>query len=108
MSATLACAELISTVIYKRNCVHSRTPGGYFSLEQEVTKARVHGFGHDDYIRLRDDYGQTWRGTAEECADGGFRYTFRSSQGKVLSGLADSYGIILRDEKGRTWRGFID
>ncbi len=59
-------------------------------------------------MRLRDEYGQSWWGAAEEAADGSFRYVFRSSQGKVLSGLADSSGIVLRDEKGKTWRGFID
>lgn len=95
-------------MIYKRNRVHSRIAGGFFSLEQERTKARVHGFGYGEYIRLRDDCGQTWRGTAEEAADGTMRFTFRGNQGKVISGIHDGYGIILRDEKGRSWRGFID
>lgn len=95
-------------MIYKRNRVHSRIAGGFFSLEQERTKARVHGFGYGEYIRLRDDYGQTWRGMAEEAADGTMRFTFRSAHGKVISGIHDGFGIILRDEKGRTWRGFID
>jgi hypothetical protein len=95
-------------MIYKRNRVHSRGVGGFFNFEEELTKTRVHGFGYEDYIRLRDDCGQTWRGTAEEAADGSFRYTFRNSNGKVISGMADGLGIILRDEKGRAWRGFID
>ena len=95
-------------VIYKRNRVHSRAPGGYFNFEEEKTKARMHGFGYGDYIRLLDEFGQTWRGTAEKAADGSYRYTFRSSRGKAVSGLADGCGITLRDEKGRTWRGSID
>lgn len=95
-------------VIYKRARVHSRAPGGFFRFEEERTKARVYGFGYGEYIRLRDEYGQTWRGTAEKNFDGSFHYTFRSTHGKVISGLADDFGIVLRDEKGRTWRGFVD
>jgi hypothetical protein len=88
--------------------VYSRQPSGFFSFEQEITKARMHGFASGDYLPLRDEFGETWCGTVEQAADGTYRYTFRNSTGKVLSGLADSYGITLRDEKGKTWRGFID
>jgi len=95
-------------VIYKRNRVYSLAPGGYFSFEEEKTRARMHGFGYGDSIRLRDDYGHTWLGSAEKAADGSFRYTFRNNRGKTVSGLADGFGITLRDEKGKTWRGFID
>jgi hypothetical protein len=95
-------------VIYKRKRVYSRLPSGFFSFEQETSKARMHGFGSGDCIPLKDENGQTWRGSAEKSADGSFRYTFRNSAGKVLSGLADGHGITLRDEKGKTWRGFID
>ena len=95
-------------MIYKRNLAYGRTPGGFFSFEEEATKVRMHGFGQGDYIRLQDEYGHTWRGVAEEAADGSFRYTFRNNRGKTISGIADGYGITLRDEKGRTWRGFID
>jgi hypothetical protein len=95
-------------VIYKRHRAHRKAPGGFFSFEEEATKARMHGFGYDDFIRVRDDYGHIWRGIAEEGADGSFRYTFRNSRGRTLSGLADGYGITLRDEKGKTWRGFVD
>jgi len=68
----------------------------------------MHGFGYDDYIRVRDEFGQTWRGVAEETADGTYRYSFRDARGKSISGLADGFGITLRDEKGKTWRGFVD
>lgn len=95
-------------MIYKRNRVYSLAPGGFFSFEEEKTKARIFGFGYGDYIRLRDESGQTWRGSAEKAADGSYRYTFRSNRGKTVSGLADGFGITLRDEKGKTWRGFID
>ena len=95
-------------MIYKRNRVYSATPGGYFSFEEEKTKVRMHGFGYGEYIRLRDEYGHIWRGSAEKAADGSFHYTFRNNHGKAVSGLADGFGITLRDEKGKTWRGFID
>jgi len=68
----------------------------------------MHGFGHDDYIRVRDEFGHTWRGTAEQTSDGSYRYTFRNSRGNTISGLADGHSITLRDEKGKTWRGFVD
>ncbi len=96
------------TVIYKRNRVHSRVPGGFFSFEEEATKIRMHGFGFGDFISLRDEYGQTWRGSSDRGPDGSIRYTFRNNNGRTISGLTDGFGITLRDEKGRTWRGFID
>jgi hypothetical protein len=95
-------------VIYSRRRANRRALGGFFSFEEEATKARMHGFGYGDFIRVRDEYGHIWRGIAEEGADGTYRYTFRNSRGSTLSGLADGYGITLRDEKGRTWRGFVD
>jgi len=95
-------------VIYRRRRGARKAPGGFFSFEEITTKARMHGFGHDEYIRVRDEYGQTWRGIAEEAADGTYRYTFRDGRGRSLSGMADAYGVTLRDEKGKTWRGFID
>ena len=83
-------------------------PSGFFSFEEEKTKVRMHGFGQGDYIRLKDDLGHIWRGSAEKAADGSFRYVFRNNHGKTVSGLADGLGITLRDERGKTWRGFID
>jgi hypothetical protein len=41
-------------------------------------------------------------------ADGTIRYRFRDAEGKTVSGISDSYGILLRDEQGNTWRGFVD
>lgn len=98
----------MDVVIYKRNRVHSLSPGGFFSIEEEAGKKRMNGFGYGDCIRLRDENGQTWRGSAEQASDGSFHYTFRNSLGRTISGVADGSGITLRDEKGKTWRGFID
>lgn len=95
-------------MIYKRKGVHSRAPGGFFSFEEEQTKTRISGYGYGDYIRLRDEYGETWRGTAERAADDSVHYTFRDTRGRVVTGLADGVGVVLRDAKGKTWRGTID
>jgi hypothetical protein len=95
-------------VIFKRHRGRRSAPGGFFSFEEEATKLRMHGFGHDDYIRVRDEFGHTWRGVAEQTSDGSFRYTFRNNRGNTISGLADGHTITLRDEKGKTWRGFVD
>jgi hypothetical protein len=83
-------------------------PGGYFHLEEEKTKTRVSGFGHGDYIRLKDEYGNVWLGTAERNdRDHTVIYRFRDSRGRTLTGVSDSVVVTLRDEKGHTWKGFI-
>lgn len=95
-------------MIYRRSRTRGRIPGGFFRFEQEHSKARVYGFGYGDYIRLRDEYGNMWRGSAERMADDSVLYRFRDSQGRTITGVSDSFGMILRDDKGKTWRGFID
>jgi hypothetical protein len=94
-------------MIYRRGRVGSGTPGGFFHF-QNNEKQSVMGYGHGDYIRLRDEYGTVWRGSAERVDGNTIRYVFRDSNGKRISGISDSYGIVLRDEKGNTWRGFVD
>ena len=66
------------------------------------------GFGDGDFIRLRDEFGNEWRGQAEKNADNAVRYRFRDSLGHFITGIGDGYGVTLRDEHGNTWRGFID
>ncbi len=95
-------------MIYKKNRVHSRTPGGFFSFEEEKTKTRIYGFGYGDSIRLRDEFGETWRGTAELGSDETVHYTFRNSRGRVVTGVVDGIAIVLRDARGKTWRGLVD
>jgi hypothetical protein len=95
-------------VTYHRNNLRHRIPGGFFHFEEAGTKARVCGFGHGDYIRLRDENGNTWRGSAEQGADQTVRYRFQSETGHTITGISDSWGLILRDQKGRTWRGFVE
>ncbi len=83
-------------------------PGGYFHLEEEKTKTRVSGYGHGDLIKLKDEYGNTWRGSAERTQDNSIVYRFRDGKGRTLTGVSDNMVVILRDEKGNTWKGFID
>ena len=93
------------------NSTHRRRagqPGGFFHLEDEKTKTRVSGYGHGDHIRLKDEYGNIWRGTAERGEDNLVIYRFRDSAGRNLTGISDSVVITLRDEKGNTWKGFVD
>jgi hypothetical protein len=95
-------------MIYSKKRVHSSVPGGFISLEEESTKTRLHGFGYGEHIRLHDEYGNVWRGSAEKCADETVRYTFRNAMGRTISGMASACGVTLRDNRGKIWRGFRD
>ena len=76
-------------MIYSRQRKRSFLPGGYFHLEEERTKTRVSGYGHGDHIKLKDEYGNVWRGSATRNPDNSVAYRFR-------------------DEKGHTWKGVVD
>jgi hypothetical protein len=65
------------------------------------------GFGDGDYIRLRDEFGGVWRGTADVQDDEIVRYRFRNDAGRTITGVSDRYGITLRDDRGVTWRGYV-
>jgi hypothetical protein len=82
-------------------------PGGYFHLEEEKTKTRVAGFGHGDHIRLKDEYGNVWIGSAARSPDSSIVYRFRTNRGRSLSGIAEGTAVTLRDERGNTWKGFV-
>jgi len=99
---------MIQKGIFKRKRVHSRVPGGFFSFEEESTSTRLYGAGHGDHLRLRDEFGNVWRGSAEKGVDDSVRYTFRDPNGHTITGVTEGSSIILRDEKGKVWRGFID
>ncbi len=86
----------------------SALAGGFFHLEEEGTKTRVSGFGYDNHIKLKDEYGNVWLGTAERGNDNTVVYRFRDSKGRSLTGVSEHSVVTLRDEKGRTWKGFID
>jgi hypothetical protein len=65
------------------------------------------GFGDGEFLQLRDEYGNSWRGRAERQSDHTTLYRFRDSEGHTLVGISDRYGITLRDEHGNAWRGFL-
>jgi hypothetical protein len=75
-----------------------RVPGG----------GDVHGYGEGDYIRMRDEFGNVWIGSATRDHDNIIRFRFRDHNGHYATGVSDSYGVLLRDDKGQTWRGFVD
>jgi hypothetical protein len=85
-----------------------REAGGYFNLQEEKTKTRVSGYGHGDFIKLKDEYGNIWLGSAETVADNSIVYRFRDGTGHTLTGISSGLVVTLRDEKGNTWRGAVD
>lgn len=84
----------------------SRSVGGFFHVQSPQGKS-ISGFGDTSYVRLKDEDGNLWRGSAEILDDRSVHYRFRNGQGKVISGLSDGYGILLRDERGKVWRGYV-
>lgn len=94
-------------VIYRRRR-KGAAAGGFYRFESLRTRTTMYGSGYGEYIRLRDEYGNVWRGEAERQSDDTIRYRFRDSSGKTISGISDSFGVVLRDEHGNTWRGFVD
>lgn len=95
-------------MIYSKQRKRSQLPGGYFHLEEEKSKTRVFGYGHGDHIKLKDEYGHVWHGSAVRNPDNSIVYRFRDGHGRTLTGTSDNVVVILRDEKGNTWKGFID
>lgn len=49
-------------MIYAKSRKNLRLPGGFFHLEEEKSKTRVFGYGHGEHIKLKDEYGNIWRG----------------------------------------------
>jgi len=95
-------------MIYDKERRRSRLPGGYFHLEEERTKTRVSGFGHGDHIKLKDEYGNIWHGSATRNPDNSVDYRFRDGKGRTLSGVSDNVVVTLRDERGNTWKGVVN
>ena len=95
-------------MIYAKPRKRSKMPGGFFHLEEEKTKTRVFGFGHGDNIKLKDEYGNIWRGSATRNPDNSIVYRFKDGTGRSLSGVSHDAVVTLRDEHGKTWKGFVD
>ncbi|MBI4876502.1 MAG: hypothetical protein HY822_17845 [Acidobacteria bacterium] len=94
-------------MIYRRRRQRNSVSGGFYRFEGGHGQS-VFGFGDHDYIRLRDEFGNVWRGHAEKQGDSTLRFSFRDSNGSFITGISDHTGILLRDEHGNTWRGFKD
>ena len=88
--------------------LRARVPGGFFYLEEERTKTRVSGYGYGDHIKLKDECGNEWLGSASRSDDNSVMYRFRNGSGSTLSGVSDGVVLTLRDEHGSTWKGFVD
>ena len=71
-------------MIFSKQRKRPRAPGGFFHLEEEKTKTRVFGHGQGDYIKLKDEYGNVWHGTAERNADNSVVYRFRTRDRKSV------------------------
>jgi len=90
----------------RRRRSRSRAPSGFYHFENLYHRS-VSGFGDGDFIRLKDEFGNVWRGSAEMEDDETIRYRFRDSTGRTISGMSDRFGILLRDDRGQTWRGYV-
>lgn len=95
-------------MIYVHSRKRKRTPGGFFHLEEERTRTRVAGYGHGDHIRLKDEYGNIWRGSAVRNLDNSVTYRFTDPTGHSYSGVSSDAMVTLRDERGNIWKGFVD
>jgi hypothetical protein len=98
----------MATMIYTKLRKKRQVPGGFFHLEEEKTKTRVFGYGHGDNIKLKDEYGNVWQGSAVRNPDNSVVYRFRDPKGNALSGISSGGTVTLRDDRGNTWKGFID
>ncbi len=83
-----------------------RVHGGFFRFET-ADRRILFGSGDSDLIRLRDEFGNSWWGVAEDLGENLIRYRFRDDHGNTVSGLSDHSGILLRDQHGKTWRGYL-
>ena len=95
-------------MMYGQSRKRKRVPGGFFHLEEEKTRTRVTGYGHGDHIKLKDEYGNIWRGTAVRNLDSSVTYRFTAAGGRSLSGVSSDATVTLRDEHGNIWKGFVD
>lgn len=93
-------------MIRRRRTRLPQAPSGYFHFSN-IQHRSISGFGEGNFVRLKDEKGMIWRGTAEVLEDRTVFYRFRNGDGKVISGVSDGYGILLRDERGQTWRGYV-
>lgn len=95
-------------MIYAKASKRSRLPGGFLHVQEEQSKLRIYGYGFGEHIKLKDDSGKIWRGSATRQQDNSVEYRFRDEHGKSLTGVSHDKMITLRDDEGKIWKGFID
>ena len=83
-------------MIYRNQSRYAPLAGGFMRFQTSDGNT-IYGHGDGDYIRLRDELGNVWSGSATK-EDNLVRYRFRDDHGHYVSGVSDSYGVILRDE----------
>ena len=95
-------------MFYHRPGKNSSVRDGYYRFQKTRGQGILSGFGIAGLLRLRDNEGAEWTGTAELLEDGTTRYRFHNGQGERICGISDNEGILLRDDAGNAWRGFVD
>lgn len=93
-------------MIYRRRRNRQRSTAGYYHFHGQNQQCLT-GYGDGDIVRIRDERGTEWIGQSESMDDGTVHFRFRDARGNMISGLADSMGILLRDARGNTWRGYV-
>ena len=73
-------------MVYLRRHINSIAPGGFFRL-QNAQRHVVYGYGDGDFIRLRDEFGNIWRGVATREDDESIRFRFRDQRASKCHGL---------------------
>ena len=95
-------------MIYKKLNKRSSVGHDFIQLQQEKTKGWLRGYGDETFVRLRDEHGSVWVGTAERGNDDLVYYHLRDAAGRPMSGVATSYTRVFRDGKNRTWKGIVE
>ena len=95
-------------MIFGKRRKSSSVQSGHYHFENPQSRSSLTGHGDGDFIRLRDEFGNVWTGSAERQGRDMIQYRFRDAKGKTISGISDSYGIVLRDDKGNSWRGYVE
>lgn len=94
-------------MLRRRTRIRGKVFSGFSRFAGAQSTRLSAGFEDGNYVRLKDEQGNVWRGTAEVLEDNSVHYRFRNVDGKVISGMSDGYGMLLRDERGKIWRGYI-
>jgi hypothetical protein len=95
-------------MIYQKTTKRTSAKHDYIQLQAERSKGWLRGSGDDNFVRLKDELGNVWSGTAERGADNIVYYHLRDASGRYMSGVATNFTRMLRDGKNRTWKGIVE